>query len=136
MRKAVGLAVVVAAVVLGGGGALAATAASQGGGVTVTEKEFKLTPKPTSITAGKVVFTVRNVGALDHELVVLKTATAPAKLKVKGDKAVETGRVGKVAVKKGKTAKLTVTLKKGKYVLLCNVKAHYQAGQFAGFTAK
>jgi uncharacterized cupredoxin-like copper-binding protein len=136
MRKAIGLAAVVAIAVTGVTVASAATGASTGGSVAVTEKEFKVTPKPTSITSGKVTFKIKNIGALDHELVVLKTATAPGKLKVKNNKAVETGRVGKVAVKKKSSATLTLTLQKGKYVLLCNVKAHYQAGQYSGFTVK
>jgi uncharacterized cupredoxin-like copper-binding protein len=134
MRKAIVLAGVGMAAVLGATAATAATGAATGGSVSVTEKEFKLTRKPTSITGGKVIFKVKNVGTLDHELVVLKTSIAPSKLKVKNEKAVETGRVGKITVKKGKSATLTLTLKKGKYVLLCNVKAHYEAGQFAGFS--
>jgi uncharacterized cupredoxin-like copper-binding protein len=134
MRKAIALALMVAAAALAATLASAASGASTGGSVSVTEKEFKLTRKPASITAGKVTFNVKNTGALDHELVVLKTTTPPGKLPVKNQRAVETGRVGKVAVKKGKSTKLVVTLQKGKYVLLCNVKAHYKAGQFAGFT--
>jgi uncharacterized cupredoxin-like copper-binding protein len=134
MRNARALVVVTTIALAGAIAATAATGATKGGSVSVTEKEFKLTPKPASITAGKVTFKVKNVGTLDHELVVLKTTTAPAKLKVKNDRAVETGRVGKIVVKKGKSATLALTLKNGKYVLLCNVKAHYKAGQFAGFT--
>jgi uncharacterized cupredoxin-like copper-binding protein len=105
--------------------------------VSVTLSEFKVVPKPTSIAAGKVTFTAKNAGKLEHELVVLKTNVAPDKLKVKNNKAVETGLVGKIGpFAPGKTKQLTLTLKKGKYVLLCNVPAHYQAGQRIGFAAK
>ena len=56
---------------------------------------------------------------------------------MKGSKAVEKGRVGKVKnIQPGKSKKLTLKLKKGKYVLLCNIPGHYQAGQRIGFTVK
>ena len=56
---------------------------------------------------------------------------------MKGSKAVEVGRVGKISVRgAGKAAGLTLTLKAGKYVLLCNVAGHYQAGQRIGFVVK
>lgn len=104
--------------------------------VKVTLKEFKVLPTPTSARAGTVAFSIRNTGKLDHELVVLKTNIAPAKLPVKGSKAVEVGRVGKVTVKAGKAGGLTLRLKAGKYVLLCNVPGHYQAGQRIGFVVR
>ncbi|MEP7224911.1 MAG: copper-binding protein, partial [Actinomycetota bacterium] len=70
------------------------------------------------------------------EFIVLKTNTAPAKLPVKGSKAVETGRVGRVGpLKPGTSKSLNLTLTSGKYVLLCNLPGHYQAGQRIGFTA-
>jgi uncharacterized cupredoxin-like copper-binding protein len=104
--------------------------------VKVTLKEFKVVPVPVSTPRGTVAFSVRNTGKLTHELVVLKTNLAPAKLPVKGSKAVEVGRVGKISVRAGKSAGLTLTLKAGKYVLICNVAGHYQAGQRIGFVAK
>jgi uncharacterized cupredoxin-like copper-binding protein len=104
--------------------------------VRTTLKEFKVTPTPTSAPRGAVVFSVRNTGKLEHELVVLKTNIAPAKLPVKGATAVEVGRVGKVVVKPGKAGGLTLALKAGKYVLLCNFPGHYQAGQRIGFVVR
>lgn len=115
----------------------AALGTTAGGTVNVTLKEFTIKPVPVSVTSGKVTFKVRNAGKLEHELVVLKTATAPGKLKVKGDRAVETGRVGEVQpLRPGKSGTLSRTLAKGKYVLLCNVAGHYQAKQFASFVVK
>lgn len=133
MRKAVlALAVLAAAAAVP-----AAPGSTAGGTVKVTLKEFTVKAAPAAITAGKVTFKVRNAGTLEHELVVLKTTTAPAKLKVKGIKAVETGRVGGVKpLKPGTSATLTRTLAKGRYVLLCNVSGHYQAKQFAAFLVK
>jgi uncharacterized cupredoxin-like copper-binding protein len=104
--------------------------------VKVQLKEFKVLPSPLTAKRGAVSFSVKNTGGVPHELVVLKTKTAPAKLPVKGGKAVETGRVGRVGpLKPGASKRLNLTLKAGKYVLLCNLPGHYQAGQRIGFTA-
>ena len=113
-------------------------AARESGGaaatVRVTEKEWSVKPAPASAKPGKVTFVVRNAGKLAHEFVVLKTNIAPGKLPIKGSRAAEPGRVGKLAqFKPGATKRLTLTLKAGKYVLICNVPAHYKAGQFGAF---
>ena len=102
--------------------------------VTVRLKEFKVLPAPLSARRGFVAFSARNVGKVDHELVVLKTKLAPGELTVKSGKAVEVGKVGRVGpIKPGATRKLALTLKAGKYVLLCNLPGHYQGGQRIGF---
>ena len=51
---------------------------------------------PAKVAHGKVTFVVRDVGHLKHEFVVIKTKRSAAKLPVKGARAVETGRVGKI----------------------------------------
>lgn len=104
--------------------------------VKVQLKEFKVLPSPLTAKRGAVSFSVKNTGKVDHEFIVLKTNTPPAKLRVKGSKAVDTGRVGRVGpLKPGTSKSLNLTLKSGKYVLLCNLPGHYQAGQRIGFTA-
>ena len=103
--------------------------------VKVQLKEFKVIPSPLSAKRGAVSFSVKNTGTIDHEFVVLRTNTPPAKLPVKGGKAVETGRVGRLGpLKAGSSKSLNLTLKSGKYVLLCNLPGHYQAGQRIGFS--
>jgi uncharacterized cupredoxin-like copper-binding protein len=137
MRKAALAGAALAMAVLAVTASAQAAGGAGGGNVNVSLKEFVVTPKPTSIAAGKVTFKVKNTGSLEHELVVLKTNTAPGKLKVKNSKAVETGKVGQVGpLKPGKSGTLAKTLAKGKYVLLCNVKGHYQAKQYIGFVVK
>jgi uncharacterized cupredoxin-like copper-binding protein len=115
--------------------ALAATAKTP---VKVTEKEFKMTPVPVKAPTGFVSFKVKNTGALKHEFIVLKTKVAVGKLPIKGTKAVLVGKVyGKIAAfGPGKTKTLVVKLPAGKYILLCNLPAHYKAGQRAAFTIK
>ena len=102
--------------------------------VKVTEKEFKMLPTPTKAKAGVVAFSIKNAGLLQHEFIVLKSNVPPAKLPVKGSKAVLKGKIyGAVNVARGTTRTLYVKLPAGKYILLCNLPAHYQAGQRAGF---
>jgi uncharacterized cupredoxin-like copper-binding protein len=36
-------------------------------------------------------------------------------------------------IKPGRTAKLTVRLKPGRYILLCNLRGHYRGGMHAAF---
>ena len=102
--------------------------------VKVQLKEFKVLPSPLAAKRGVVSFAVRNTGKINHEFVILKTKVAASKLPVKSGKAVEAGRVGKVgALKPGASRALNLTLKAGRYVLLCNLPGHYQAGQRVGF---
>ncbi len=132
MRKLMVIAVVSAAVAAVAQSAVAATPT-----VKVSLKEFKVLPSAKSAPAGKVTFSVKNVGKVNHELVVIKTNVAPGKLPVKNAKASEKGSVGGVPeLKPGKSGKVTLKLAKGKYVLLCNLPAHYLAGQYTGFTVK
>ncbi len=120
-----------------------------------TCNHFTVTPQPTAVKAGPVTFVVSNVGAAGHptwgqgvanpperhELVVLKTNLPPGKLPLKTELgvpykfAVEVGRVAPaIAVNPGQTQTVTLNLKPGKYVLICNLFDHYVAGrQYAAF---
>lgn len=131
MRKAVLFAAAITIVV----GVASAEAASSATMVMVSLKEFKVVPSTKTVKAGNVIFSVKNVGKVDHQLVVVKTTLAPGKLPVKKGQASEKGKVGVVAdLAPGKSGKVTLKLAKGKYVLLCNIAGHYQAGQYIGFT--
>ena len=126
------LALAVAAIVVSGVGA--ATTPTK---VTVKLKEFKVIPSVTTVKAGKVTFVVSNVGKINHEMVVVKTIVPPGKLKENAEHEVsERGAVGEAVVDHGKTGRVTLTLKPGKYQLLCNLPSHYTAGQYIGFTVK
>jgi uncharacterized cupredoxin-like copper-binding protein len=130
VRRALVIAVVLAAV---GGGI--AYASQQSTKVTGTEKEFKISLSTTSAKAGTITFSVKNVGHVSHEFVVDRTALKASKLPVKGSVAVLTGVQAKIPpFKPGQTKTLTLNLKPGHYVLLCNLPAHYQAGQRLDFT--
>jgi uncharacterized cupredoxin-like copper-binding protein len=89
----------------------------------------------TKTHATRVTFVVRNAGKMTHEFVVLRTAKAAGRLAAPGAKeAPETGAVGEIAeIKPGVVKRVTLTLKKGHYALICNLPGHYSLGQFVDF---
>ena len=99
--------------------------------------DFKVVPKPKAVAAGRVTFVATNAGKLEHELVVVKTPKDAAKLGRGDGTASEKGEVAEVEdIKPGKTKRLTVSLKPGHYVLLCNIGKHYGAGMYVNFNVK
>jgi uncharacterized cupredoxin-like copper-binding protein len=105
--------------------------------VGVTLKEFKLIPSPAGTSGRKVTFAIKNTGKLEHEFIVMRTSTRAGKLPVSGNRAKEIGVVAEAEdIAPGATRRLKVSFKRGHYVLLCNIKGHYRAGQFADFTVR
>jgi uncharacterized cupredoxin-like copper-binding protein len=103
--------------------------------VSAKLSEFKVSPSNKSVAHGRVTFTVRNSGEKTHELVVIRSDRSASKLPVHGKQASEKGAVGEVeGVAAGKSKKLTLNLKKGHYVLICNIPGHYKAGMRANLT--
>ena len=117
-----------------GGGALAVSDS----GVSIVNVTLKDTGVQVTgaVAAGKVTFVVRNAGTASHELVVLKTNSAPRALPMSGTKARETGLVGETKIARGAVKKLTLTLAPGKYVLLSNLPGDYKRGMVAGLALK
>jgi uncharacterized cupredoxin-like copper-binding protein len=106
------------------------------GQVAITLKEFTITPTPTSIAAGKVRFAVHNAGKIPHEFVVIKT-DKPADGLLKGNEADEAGSVGEVGeLPAGASNNVTIKLRPGHYVFICNLPAHYVSGQRVDFTVR
>ena len=98
--------------------------------VNVKLREMWIQPSPTTVSAGKVTFRVRNVGTVEHEMVVLRRNATP-RLPLKRFKAAEDEKafVGEAdGIAPGKVKSVTLTLAKGNYLLLCNVVGHYQLG--------
>src|SRR5215217_3676337 len=86
---------------------------------TVTLSEFKVSPSPKSVSAGKVTFNVKNRGDMEHELMIIKTSKSASKLPVSNNRASEKGEVGEIEdVAAGKSKKGSFKLKKGHYVLI------------------
>lgn len=111
------------------------------GTVSVSLVEYKVKPSATSVKAGKVTFKVKNDGTMEHEFLVLKTDLAEDKLPTKpkdASRVDEEGEgveaIGEVPeLEPGKSGSVTLNLKPGNYVLLCNVAGHYAAGQHISF---
>ena len=98
-----------------------------------------MTVAPDAAPAGKVTFKVTNNGTILHEMVVLKlkagTTYDQLKVDAKTNRVSEATTVGEVGnVPKGKTKSVTLKLKKGNYVLVCNIAKHYGLGMRAAFT--
>jgi uncharacterized cupredoxin-like copper-binding protein len=116
---------------------VASTSDAASKSTTVTLSEFKVSPSPKSVSAGKVTFTARNKGDMEHELVIIKTSTSASKLKVSNNRVSEKGAVGEIEdIAGGRSKKHTFNLKKGHYVLLCNIPGHYKGGMRADLTVK
>lgn len=116
---------------------LAACSSSQTVNVSLTT--FKVDAQPASISAGKVTFHVTNAATdLVHEMIVIQTDLDGSKLPVDSTGAVDLtkltvlGSVKNLAA--GASQDLTVDLKSGHYVLLCNIAGHYASGMWENFT--
>jgi uncharacterized cupredoxin-like copper-binding protein len=81
--------------------------------VAVAAKEFKFALRPTSARHGRVSFTIKNVGKIQHDF------------KIAGKK------TRKINPKKSTT--LTVNLKKGTYHYLCTLPGHAASGMKGTF---
>jgi len=120
----------------GGGGGEAG-----GGGIGVTLADFSITPDSGNASAGEVIFDVTNDAEQIHEFVVLKTDIAEDELPTDdagdvdeaGDPGIEL--IGEIEdIEGGSTQSLTVGLKAGDYVLICNLPGHYRQGMYTAFT--
>ena len=132
----------------------AETPAAQAAGSTVDiqlgekGKTFFVTADKDTVPAGQTTFTINNVGTIHHEFAIFKTDLPADKLPVVEGK-VDEEKAGLLEeavyatpvrgdpdhrIREGRGANLTITLEPGKYVLLCNLAGHYQAGQFIPFT--
>lgn len=110
--------------------------------VKVTGEEhdsMTLEPSRGAVKAGRVTFRVQNAAKTErHEMIVARVtdpqAALPyddAKRRVIESKLQALGEVS--GIKPGEIKSMTLTLKPGKYLLLCNHAGHYKAGMVAPF---
>jgi uncharacterized cupredoxin-like copper-binding protein len=105
--------------------------------VLVHLNEFSVTPQTRSVRPGEVTFEAANDGQSPHELAVIKTNKAPGALKVTKGVADETGDLGEAEdIDAGSSKSVTLVLKPGHYLLICNLAGHYQAGMHTAFTVR
>jgi len=111
MLKKIALLSIVAAVA-----AAPAAASTTATKITVTATEFHFKLSAASAKHGTITFVLVNKGHLGHDFKIAGKKTA--------------------VVGPGKTAKLTVTLKAGKYPYSCTIPGHAAAGMKGIFTAQ
>ena len=95
---------------------------------------------PPTVKAGPVIFQVKNDAMTEeHEMVVVKLKSPDqvipfnkAKHRVTESKLKSMGEVSDL--KPGASGTLKVNLKPGTYLLLCNIKGHYEAGMQSKLT--
>jgi uncharacterized cupredoxin-like copper-binding protein len=126
---------VLAVVVVVGLAAVAVGAALAGGSssakLSMKLREMSISPTRVHAPTGNVTLTARNLGSIEHELVVVR-APRSGKLRIDHYRADEAAAVGEVEeLAPGKTGHVTLKLKAGRYVLLCNIPGHYQLGMSA-----
>ena len=116
--------------------------------VTALLDEFTVQPETSSVPAGRIAFTARNVGAEPHELVVVRAENAAAlPVKQDGSMAEDQLRPGQLVGEieefpAGQDCTGVFELRPGSYVLLCNIveteggmiESHFEEGMFIEFT--
>jgi uncharacterized cupredoxin-like copper-binding protein len=107
--------------------------------VEVVLSEFAVEPTVLETGPGNTAFFVTNRGAIEHEFVVIRTDTAPDALVV-ADGVVDQASAGEVVgeietdvLQPDASGFMSVGLAPGKYVLICNIPGHYEAGMQAEF---
>jgi len=109
-----------------------------------------LVPFVNTAPAGDITFRVKNLGTIEHEMIVLKTDTPFDQIPIadagdppapvtsganKVDEGSSVGETGDPNLKPGDTRTFTAKgLAPGKYVLVCNIADHYRLGMRAAFT--
>jgi uncharacterized cupredoxin-like copper-binding protein len=113
-----------------------AAASSHSAVVNVRENDFRIHVRPARIAAGRVRLIVHNRGPADHELILVRAGHARLPLRADGLTVDEEG-LERVTVATFEPAappaarSVSVRLRKGTYVLFCNMAGHYMGGMRA-----
>jgi uncharacterized cupredoxin-like copper-binding protein len=111
-------------------------ASREGAVVRVREKDFRIVVRPSRVRAGSVRLIVRNSGPADHEFIL--TRASRMRLPLRADRlTVDEDRLEPVTVALLESGppdtvrSVDVKLRKGTYVLFCNMAGHYMGGMRA-----
>ena len=103
----------------------------------ISMTEFKFTPANPELARGKIEITATNKGKTPHELILLKTDRDAGKLPKRGDGVSVRHSVGQIPpLVPGESAPHTFDLKPGRYVMVCNIPGHYDAGMYGTLTVR
>ncbi|HVY51854.1 MAG TPA: sulfocyanin-like copper-binding protein [Devosia sp.] len=108
-------------------------------GLDMSQASMGIKAEPATAKAGVVTFHVTNTSKdTVHEMIVMYLADPSkplpylaAESRVDEDKAGDKGEVSELDP--GASGSLTVALKPGKYLLICNVPGHFAAGMWTQF---
>jgi hypothetical protein len=124
--------------------ALAALAGPSAGGATrpialphtlhVGLTEWAVVPSQGLVAAGPLRLDVRNYGRLRHQLEIVATDSWGSRLPIHNGRAVGPVVPGSVVVRPGGLRSLHVYLSPGSYVLLDNIRGHYDLGAAVAIT--
>jgi uncharacterized cupredoxin-like copper-binding protein len=99
--------------------------------VHVNERDFKISA-PKVVSAGDYVFSVKNHGPDDHELIVAREGKSHLPFRTDGltidEDAAESSIAGALEPGEPGMRRLKVHLAPGHYVLFCNMSGHYLSG--------
>jgi len=110
------------------------------GAIGATERDFEISLDSSTASAGSATFHVTNDGPATHQFVILKTDDAPDALPLDNEGNADESADGIANagiiedITPGSSKDLTVDLKPGKYVVICNLPGHYKLGMNAGLT--
>jgi uncharacterized cupredoxin-like copper-binding protein len=110
--------------------------AAPGRVVDVTERDFAIKVSPHTLAAGDVVFRDTNRGPDQHELIVARVRDPKLPLRSDGltvsEEELEKSIVGVLEPGQPNSVReLRVQLKRGHYVLFCNMSGHFMGGMRA-----
>lgn len=122
-----------------GGKGDAPLAPSDGTNLAIRLDEWKITTGSSQIAASVSVLQVQNVGTSGHELLLIRSELATDKLPVKSgevdEESVDVVARTKELSRRQKTT-LSVSLRSGNYVLICNISGHYALGMRTALQVK
>lgn len=119
-----------------------ATTSTPKADVIATLGDFSIRLEPSILKAGRVTIDTRNTGKINHELVVFRSDLDEAALPLLSD-GTRIDEEGKGIthldpeaedVTPGTSRVISIDLKAGRYVVVCNLPAHYRQGMVAVLT--
>jgi len=107
--------------------------------IDVVLNEFNIIPATESAPAGSITFVAKNEGAIAHELVVVRSDAEATALPMLADGSkVDENAIDVIdeieEFAAGGEESKTFELSAGRYLLICNIAAHYGAGMVTEFT--
>jgi len=115
------------------------SACGASGPITATLSDTAIHLSRSTANAGKVTFTITNAttSGQKHEFVVVQTDLAAEQLPKNAEGLVDEEKLTSFGeqgdIEPGKTVDLTVDLHPGRYMMICNLPGHYNAGMHTEF---